>query len=273
MESEKATAEESVHPISKIFQPLKRSIRGIARTSNFFIDRWFWPLVALLTGTVPLLVSFLTGLGGHQVVSAMLLSGICLGLVWKDRWVAAIFAISLMFLGHSILAVYLAQHFPETCDQIMPKAREYWEQQRHWITTGENLEYELSTWVPAHITLFFGTTFYSFVSFGVLVFYEGLIQVDMMNFYNAQLAMLSESQVRSLGFGWHIWSLMRGIGYLFLTVEVISLSLAVFSQQKLSSRRNRIIRWSAGIGFLLTDCLIKLFAVEPVREKLYENLL
>lgn len=181
-------------------------------------------------------------------------------------------AITVFFLAHSVLAIFLVQTDPATCDLIMPKAADYWQQQRHWITTGENNEYELSVWVPAHLTLFLGTTIYSFTSFGCLVFHEGLVQVDMMNYYNAQLALMSESQVRSFGFGWHLWSLMRGVGYLFLTVEVISCSLQVFTGIRLSPGRTRLMRWSVGVGFLLADCLIKFFSVEVVRQKLFENL-
>ena len=151
-------------PIQKSFQQLQKTVRGIANTSNFFLDNRFWAATAIGIGIVPLLLSLALGIIGHQILSAILLSLLCIGLLWKDGWIRCIIAITLTFLSHSALAVIFAQHYPDLCAEIMPKAADYWEQQRHWITTGENIEYELSTWVPAHITLFFGTTFYSFCS-------------------------------------------------------------------------------------------------------------
>ena len=226
----------------------------------------------MLIGAAPLLLFFGLGVYGHQWVSAIGLSTLCLGFVAKDRWWQCIAAISLAFIAHSLLAIALVRSAPERSSVILPKAEAYWEQQHQWITTGVNEEYEVSSWFPAHVQMFFGITIFSFTSFGAVVFHDGFVQVDMMNFYNARLALQSESQVQAIGFGWHLWSIMRGLGYLFVTYEMISLSYQCFARQTNSTWDRRRLRWALGISCLTADCVIKYFAVEAVRLRLHENL-
>lgn len=258
--------------VSQIHLSLSQVIKSLVGVSVPYSDSRLWPLYAILIGTLPLLLSFLFRVPGHPLVSAVLLSLMCLGLVSKDRWMQCITAISLAFVFHSVMAVGLSRQYPEVCAEILPKAASYWDRQERWIKTGINEEYEVSSWLPGHIQMFFGTAFFSFTSFGAVVFHEGFVQVDMMNYYNAQLAKESQSEIRAIGFGWHLWSLMRGLGYLFVTYEMISLSVEFLLRQSISTWKKRTFRWTCGLGFLIADCVIKFYAVEAVREKLFENL-
>ena len=119
--------------------------------------------------------------------------------------------------------------------------------------------------------ILFGTTFYSYTSFGALAFYAGFQQVDMMNFYNARLMAQSVSEPMALGFGWHLWSILRGLGYLFITFEVISHSLQLCSGRELSARRSRCTRWSIGLMLLVADGVVKFATLEAVRLQLQSN--
>jgi hypothetical protein len=93
-----------------------------------------------------------------------------------------------------------------------------------------------------------------------------------MNFYNAQLGSHSVSRVLALALGWHPWSILRGVGYVFLTFEIVSLSLACVSGVAVSTRRASVSRWTLGLTFLLADGLLKALLLEPVRECLFLNL-
>lgn len=247
-------------------------VRGVAVFGKRFSNSRWWPLTAALVGAGPLIAFFGAGVYGHQIASAILLSILCLGFVVDDRWCQCLAAISLAFIAHSLLAIALARSAPERSSAVLPKAEAYWERQHSWITTGVNEEYEVSSWLPAHIQMFFGIAIFSFTSFGAVVFHDGFVQVDMMNYYNARLALESESQVRAIGFGWHLWSIMRGLGYLFVTYEMISLAHQFFAGQTNSTGARRRLRWALGIGCLTADCVIKYFAVEAVRLRLHENL-
>jgi hypothetical protein len=227
---------------------------------------------AIIVGGVPFGLSLLAGVGGHQLVSAIGLSLLCLALAKDDAWVKGIATIALTFLAHSVLVIAFARQMPDTVQPLLPGAEDYWQKQVLWIESGQDPEYELSAWVPAHFMILLGTTLYSFTSFGVLAFYAGFQQVDMMNFYNARLMAHSISEPTALGFGWHFWSILRGLGYLFITFEVLSFSLQCCSGRELSAFKTRCTRWSIGLMLLLADGVVKFCMLEAVRLQLFSNL-
>lgn len=151
----------------------------------------------------------------------------------------------------------------------MPGADEYWQKQRVWIQTGRDPEYELSAWAPAHLQLLSGAILYSYLSLGGVTFYEGFREVDLMNFYNARLAGVSQSHLRALIFGWHIWSVLRGLGFVIITFEVISLSLRRLTGVGGGVRWRR---WIGGLAFIIADGVVKFFFLGPVRDELFRNL-
>ncbi|MFT5523533.1 MAG: hypothetical protein ACI9HK_001480 [Pirellulaceae bacterium] len=233
---------------------------------------WRWIPTAVAIGTLPLLISVLSGAAGQQLVSAVLLALCCLYFCREDQWVKGSTLITLTFCAHCGLAILLANQMPMRASRVMPDAEDYWQKQVRWIETGKDSEYELKNWVPAHAQMLAGTSLLSFTSFGTITFYEGFHQVDLMNYYNAQLINRSVSGRRSLMMGWHLWSMLRGVGYVFLTFEVISLSLQLLSQIAISTRQNRIIRWSLGLTFVFADCLVKYNMLGYVRNQLFDNL-
>jgi hypothetical protein len=180
--------------------------------------------------------------------------------------------IALAFVVHCAAVITLAQVDPQGVAAILPDAEAYWHKQLLWITTGDDPEYHWVNWVPAHVRLLGGTTLYSYTSLGALTFYEGFYEVDLMNFYTAQLLRQSHSQPLALATGWHIWSLLRGLGYLCITFEVMSLALQHLLRTPLSTRPRRW-RWGIGLALILADCLAKTILLEPVRSTLYTNLL
>ncbi|MEZ6107319.1 MAG: hypothetical protein R3B96_14670 [Pirellulaceae bacterium] len=152
----------------------------------------------------------------------MLLTLLLLPIVARERWIAGPAFISLTFFSHCVIAVGLTRWDPASTSTLMPDAAEYWLKQHHWITTGSDPEYELSQWVPAHLQLAVGATLYTFTSLGWLTFMQGFYEVDLMNFYLGQLMRHSDQPGIAAGTGWHIWSILRGIGFVFLTFETIS---------------------------------------------------
>ena len=185
------------------------SIAGIAAPA---VRGCRWVVAAVVVGGLPFVLSVFTGFGGHQLVSAIGLSLLCLALAKDDAGAKGIATIALTFLTHCIVVIALARQMPDTVGPLLPGAEEYWQKQVVWIETGQDPEYEPSAWVPAHFVILMGTALYSFTSFGALAFYSGFQQVDMMNFYNARLMAQSISEPMALGFGWHLWSILRGLG-------------------------------------------------------------
>jgi len=228
-------------------------------------------MLALAIGTLPFLVSYTLDVPGHQAASAILLILLCLPYAREDAWVRGIGAIALAYMAHCGVVIALAHADLQHVIPLLPDADAYWQKQILWITTGYDPEYQWSAWVPAHLQLLGGTVLYTYTSLGAITFYEGFYEVDLMNFYIAQLLHHSQSQMLALTAGWHAWSLLRGVGYLFITFEVLSLSLQRLIGTPLSERHRRR-RWVIGMSLVLADGLVKVMLLEPVREHLFTNL-
>jgi hypothetical protein len=239
--------------------------------------RWcrggWWMAWGVLIGAVPVAISFGLGMPGHQWLSAILLAALCLGLVRENAWFRGMGLIGLTFAVHSVVVIALSAAAPQRTAAILPGAADYWQKQQTWIATGEDPEYRLEAWVPAHVQLLAASSLFTFTSLGTVTFGQGFYEVDLMNYYNAQLLGRSHSAPLALLLGWHIWSVLRGLGYLVLTFEIISLSLAAWSGKNLSSWPARASRWGAGLGLLAADAIAKLVLLDVVRQHLDANLL
>jgi len=233
----------------------------------------WWIAWAIAIGILPVMISFAFGIPGHQWFSALLLAALCLGLVREDAWFRGMGLIGLTFAAHSVVVIALSTAAPQRTSAILPHANAYWQKQQTWIKTGEDPEYRLEAWVPAHLQLLAASSLFTFTSLGTVTFGQGFYEVDLMNFYNAQLLARSQSLPLALLLGWHVWSVLRGLGYLVLTFEIISLSLAVWSGKRLSSWRTRAGRWGAGLGLLAADGVAKFLLLDVVRQQLEINLL
>lgn len=227
--------------------------------------------MALAIGVLPFLFSWLLQIPGHQLVSALALTFACLYFAGKNRYIPAIVTIAVAYLAHCLVVIGVAVEDANGVSSVLPGAADYWLKQMSWLSTGWDPEYDPWNWIWAHIQLLFGVVVYSYLSFGAITFYEGFIEVDLMNFYNAQLLAKSKSLAVALSLGWHPWSLLRGIGFTFITYEVLSVSFrrTVGGVQGSSGYS---WGWLIGLSFLLADGLIKLTTINLVRDHLFLNL-
>jgi hypothetical protein len=248
-----------------------RPIFCLAKTAKPLSDGYRWVPVAVLVGTVPFLLSALFQVPGHQWFSAVLLAWLCLPLLREDRCGVGVGTMALAFASHSLLVIAGSRFLPDWTEPILPTAAEYWAKQERWILTGEDPEYEWMAWIPAHLHLLAAATLWDFSSLGLLTFQHGFYEVDLMNYYNGRLLEKSDNPVWSLTLGWHVWSLLRGAGFLVLTFETCSLAMQFWTWTANSTPRRRAWRWSIGLGFLLCDAAAKAWLLESVRDQLFEN--
>ena len=233
--------------------------------------RW-WPVVATAAGAVPLLAGYAAGSALHQPAAAVLLAPLFLACLARDRLGRAVAVVAVAFGAHSALAIVLSARDPVGAAAVLPGAAAYWERTWLWVATGRDVEYRWTTWAPAHALLLVGVPASAYTSFGVIPFAYGFEQVDLMNYYVGRLAAVSESPARAVVFGWHPWSVLRGLAYTVLVFEVSSWSLERLSGRPLSTSRRRAGRWAVGIGLALADAAVKLALAPVVREQLFANL-
>ncbi|MBM83685.1 MAG: hypothetical protein CMJ78_24260 [Planctomycetaceae bacterium] len=235
-----------------------------------------WVVLSLLIGLVPTYFCYLVGVPGSHLATALLLTPILVAGIYRDSLKLGLGVLSLAFLSHNLLVIWLASVDPDGVSRMLPSgnptAAEYWQQSHHWITTGESPEYKLSWWLPAHFQLLSAAAFFAYTSMGFVTFWQGLYEVDLMNFYVGQLIAHSKSPWVALFVGWHPWSMCRGFGYLLVTFEVASYSFERLSNFRLSTRKRRCVRWAVGLCLLMLDGVIKFLFLETVRQILASNL-
>jgi hypothetical protein len=208
----------------------------------------------------------------HQSLSALVLAPLVWSCARQSRWMLGMWSMVCAFICHSLTVIALTQIDPALGSSLTPDGDQYWAKQLVWITTGSDPEYEWAAWGPAHLQLFLGTTVYSLSSFGLITLQQGFYEVDLMNYYNGRLILASDNGWLAICFGWHLWSLLRGCGYVVLTYELTSLGLQIAIGQSLATWQSRLTRWSIGIGFLVLDATVKWSLLELVRQALFANL-
>jgi len=247
-----------------------RSLWHLATKSQWVSEGARGPFVAVSIGLLPLL--FASSLGpAHQVLAAALLFPLFLGTVAADRPRRGLLLVGLCFFAHNALTIALASR-DATIAAALPDAADYWTRQHLWITTGEDPENQIVNWLPAHLQLLAGVSFFSYVSMGLVTFVHGFYEVDLMNFYVGRLISQSNSVAPALCLGWHPWSVLRGLCYLVLTWEITSWSLARMTGRELSTPEQRLGRWLAALALFCADCVTKAAMLDIVRRTLLENL-
>ncbi len=251
--------------------PVVAGARRVGELAAPAFHGWSWLVAAALAGAVPLLLSALGPL--HQSLSAVALFFLLVGAARADAWGKAAGVLAVAFVAHSAAAILLARTAPTLADAAFPGGSAYWEQTRTWLLTGVDPEYELSSWVPAHLQLALAMLPLGYLSLGLIPCLQGFHEVDLMNFYVGRLLAQSDDSLISLVVGWHPWSVLRGVGFTLLTA-----TLALWSYQRLvgqdpGSARRLGLRLGAGAAFLLADGLAKVWLMEPVRLALSSRLL
>jgi hypothetical protein len=232
-----------------------------------------WVVLGAAIGVFPLLGDYLTQWPSACVTTPLLATVLLLAAVASDSMTRGLGALAATFLAHNAVAIALVACDPAGMAKVLPGGEAYWRQSHQWIATGYSPEYELYWWVPAHFQLLASMVFFTYSSLGFITLCQGAYEVDLMNFYVGELIAHSHDSRLAIALGWHPWSVCRGIGYLFLTYEIASLSLAHLTGVRLCTRQRRIARWSAGSSFLLIDGIVKYFFLDTVRRLLASNLI
>jgi hypothetical protein len=254
----------------------ERTARNLLAGARALADRlgpWpVWLLAGVVLGTAPVLFDYALGACTYRQATGLLLIPLLVAAAAREWPGRGLTLLAATFAAHSLLVIALAAHDPARLSVVCAGGEDYWQRSRAWITTGVSEEYDLAWWVPAHCQLLAAMALLTYVSLGLVPVWQGLYEVDLMNFYVGRLLADSDAPGPGLVLGWHPWSVCRGIGYLLLTYEVVSLSLSRLTGERLCTAAARRRRWALGLLFLLADGLVKFFCLEPVRQVLHNHL-
>ncbi|MFO0976157.1 MAG: hypothetical protein U0996_07135 [Planctomycetaceae bacterium] len=251
---------------------IARRVRWMETHLQPFVSGWRWVFFSLFAGFVPCLVAVIFQSTWHQPITAFLLTLLVIPLAGANRWREGLATIVLVFASHSVIAIAAACLDPGYAGPTFPGGPEYWDRQRLWIETGTDEEYRVRDWAPEHALLLAGTTVVSFTSFGGLTFHHGLHEVDLMNFYNGQLISFSKNGFVALALGWHLWSILRGVGYTLLSFQLVALAVQFLAMKLVCSRAEHIRHILYGLAFLLLDAGVKSVMTSWVQQRLLDNL-
>lgn len=258
--------------LGKLHALMGNRIDRLADSSEWAAPGWTRYGLAGAIGVVPLLFSYGAGLRGHQEVSALLLAWLFLPAVRRDRLGMGLAVMATAFAAHSSAAIALSWFDPLRMAPILPGAEDYWQKQWVWITTGEDPENAALLWLKRHLLLAVGAAAWSIGSLGAITFQRGFFEVDLMNYYNGRLLEHSQDPLWGLVLGWHVWSVLRGLGFLFVTFEVVSLGYQFWTWRRLSPWRTRGLRLAIGLALLIADGAAKHLLMQPVQQALAANL-
>ncbi|MCZ7644482.1 MAG: hypothetical protein M5U26_04230 [Planctomycetota bacterium] len=203
---------------------VRRRVLAWAGAAEPLVEGWRGPAAGILAGALPALASLALDARGHQELAATLLLPLFLACVRRDDQLRGLGVLGAAFLAHALVVFAWGYANPGSA-RVLPGAEAYWQKQCAWILSGWDPEYDAGYWIPAHLALAACHVLYTYASLGWLTLQQGFLQTDLMNYYVARLAHGSFDGLVSVGLGWHLWSLLRGAGFLFLTFEVASLSL------------------------------------------------
>ena len=228
-----------------------------------------WPFIALVVGLLPLTLGYAGGLAFHQPLTGLLLAPLFWACVYQDRLGRALLLVTLVMGSHSALAIFLSAHDPVGAAAVLTGGQAYWEQTRNWIQTGDDPEYRLAVWLPQHLLLFGVVLLGGGLTLGVVPFAVGVEQVDLMNFYVGRMISQSDNPVITLLFGWHPWSLLRGLAYTVLVFASASWALERVTSRVISTDWRHLRRFALAATLAVADALTKLWLAPIVREQLF----
>lgn len=250
-----------------------RAVQVSATRLGDWLGAWpGWLLAGALAGVMPALACRVLGLPGQHMLTALACWPLLLAAVCLDRLDRAALTLGAAALAHTGLVFVQVALDPVGADAFYPPGAAYWQQTYWWITTGQAPEYDAHNWLPAHGQLFVAVLFLSVCSLGWLPLWQGFREADLMNYYVAHLLLESVDPLQALVFGWHPWSVCRGVGYVIVVFEVASATMAGLAGQQISTGPKRGRRWLVGVLFLLADASLKYYCSDAVRRVLAANL-
>lgn len=248
-------------------------VPGFRALGGWLDRRPRWLGAAVLIGVGPVFVDIAVGRAVSHLLTPLLGFPLLLAAAARDRFHPGLTCLVLVFLFHSGTVVALAAAAPDTLAAAHPGGAGYWDETENWLRTGRSRAYDVGEWGSAHVRLAAVMVAWGYLSLGLVPLLQGVYELDLMNFYVGRLLAHARGPSPVLLLAWHPWSLCRGVGFLFVTFELASLSLARLTGEALSPPRRRATRWALGAAFLLLDAAVKWSCSERVRQALAGQLI
>ncbi len=174
----------------------------------------------------------------------------------------------------SVSAIVFIQLFPEGAAAAILNGTAYRAEMFHWLETGRGSEGDWRLFLPQHALHYGAFLLVSALTAGAGGLLLGVILLGYMNYYVAALFLADPGGHHTLPLalmGWHVWAVVRVIGFIAGAVAMADLTLALVDRLK-----DRPGRWpgrsshflSLSLALVILDALLKALLAPYWRERL-----
>jgi len=187
------------------------------------------PLYIILLSWMPLAVGFASGV---KLLIPLLVT-IPSFLIMR-RWImrkqvmTAYYEMLLSCLWMSIAFILLSYYFPAHAENVIIRSTEYVADMDEWIGTGGATEGTPALFIPEHLRHIGIIVVASLLTGGFVALFFGAMQMGYMNFYVAWLIINSGGDPWAYYLAWPIWSVVRVLSFVLLTVVLAQPLLLMF---------------------------------------------
>lgn len=156
----------------------------------------------------------------------------------------------------SILTIASVMLCPERMQTRIFHGPAYLEEMLGWVKTGIGREGDIRQFLPEHVLHLSALLVGSFVSGGALGLFLGCFLLSYMNYYVANLLLLSKTPLLTALFAWHVWSVVRVVGFVLAAIAVAKPLYGRFRSVKADLLRGKKLL-VIGLTLAALDVLLK----------------
>lgn len=173
----------------------------------------------------------------------------------KSRKLALLLMVLWAFLLGASMSAVIYLH-PEIAKYRILNGENYSKQMIEWVLTGVGQESEPLQFIPAHILELIVFIILSLLTGSFLSMLMGVVLMNFMAYYVAHLAALGHSSALLFA-GWHPWSIVRIISYIFMGVVLSEPVLSKMLRYEYHYKNGRKLLYIA-LGLWVVDIIMKI---------------
>lgn len=172
----------------------------------------------------------------------------------RERKLALLLMVLWTFLLGASMSAVIYLH-PEAAKYRILNGENYSKQMMEWVLTGVGKEGEPLQFIPTHILELIVFVILSLLTGSFLSMLMGVVFMNYMAYYVAHLASLGSGSALFIA-GWHPWSIMRIISYIFMGVVLSEPALSRLLRYEYHFKNSRRLLYIA-LGLWMIDIIMK----------------
>lgn len=179
----------------------------------------------------------------------------------------AIYHVSFWMFVSSVWVILFVQADASQMAKIVFRGIAYRDEMFRWLLTGEGPEGDFRLFFPEHMKHLGIFCVSAFLTAGVWALAFGAILINYMNFYVGSLLLHAHHPLIVMLFGWPIWSLARGFGFILIGIALSEPLLSQLFRFRFNIRRSFCF-FAYGFVFIVIDIFLKIVLATFWRELL-----